>query len=169
MEPPPAPSAPRSFWRRRVVDPVVALLTQGVTAEKIAQTLAVGAVCSLFPFFGTTSLLNLGVGLALRMNQPILQAFNQLLGPVQVVMILVYVRMGEWIWRAGESRFTVGEVLRTFREESFVEFLNRFGVAGLHALTAWLITAPLLLAAVYYPLRPVLHRLARRIGTESTK
>jgi len=167
VEPLPSPPAARSFWRRRILDPIVALLTQGVTAEKITRTLAVGTLCSLFPFFGATSLLNLGVGLALRMNQPILQTLNQLLGPLQVVMILVYIRIGEWVWGAGASRVTVQEILRVFREESFMEFLNRFGLAGWHAFTAWVITAPLLLALVYVPSRPLIHRLSRRIRKET--
>lgn len=153
-----------SFWRRRIVAPIIALLTQGVTAEKVARTLGVGTVCSLFPFFGTTSALNLVVGLWLRMNQPILQTINQLLGPLQVVLILVYVRLGEQVWRAGEDRFTVAEMLRVFRDETFVAFLDRFGRAGWHAFTGWLLTAPLLFALVYFSLRPVLRRVAGRTG-----
>lgn len=151
----------RGFWSRRVVDPLVAQLTQGVTPDKLAATLAVGSGCSLFPFLGFTSLLNLAVGVRLRMNQPILQTLNQVLGPVQLVMIVIYVRGGEWLWRASEDRFTVTEVLRVFREASLGEFLQRFGWASVHAFTAWTLTTPLLIAAVYYALRPVMRRLAR--------
>jgi hypothetical protein len=106
-------------------------------------------------------LLNLAVGIRLRMNQPILQTLNQLLGPVQLLLILAYVRLGEWLWRAEGTRFTVGDMLRTFRDETFLVFLERFGWAGIHALTAWIVTTPLLLAVIYYPLRPVMRRLAR--------
>lgn len=151
----------RGFWQRRLIDPLVAQLTQGVTPDRLAATLAVGTACSLFPFLGLTSLLNLIVGIRLRMNQPILQTLNQLLGPLHLLMILVYVRLGEWLWRIEGGRFTIGDMLRTFRDETFVVFLERFGWAGIHALTAWIITAPLLLAVLYYPLRPVLRRLAR--------
>lgn len=151
----------RGFWSRRVVDPLVAQLTQGVTPDKLAATLAVGTVCSLLPFLGFTSLLNLAVGLRLRMNQPILQTLNQLLGPLQLVLIVGYVRLGEWLWRAGENQFTVAEVLRVFREASLGEFLQRFGWAGVHAFTAWALTAPLLIAVVYYATRPVMLKLAR--------
>ena len=56
------------------------------------------------------------------MNQPILQALNQLLGPVQLALILVYVRGGELIWGAGPSQFTLAEMLRIFREASLGEF-----------------------------------------------
>ncbi len=149
------------FWTRRVVDPLVAQLTQGVTPDKLAATLAVGTACSLFPFLGFTSLLNLGVGLWLRMNQPILQTFNQLLGPLQLVLIIAYVRVGEWLWRAQESRFTIAEVLRVFREANLAEFLQQFGWAGVHAFTAWVLTTPFLIVALYYILRPIMRHLAK--------
>lgn len=157
----PAEPARPSFWQRRVRDPIVVLFTQGITPDKVALTLAVGTACSLFPFLGFTSLFNLGVGLWLRLNQPILQTLNQLLGPVHLVMIVAYVRLGEWLWRMQDDRFTVAELLRVFREASFGEFLHRFGWAGVHAFTAWALTAPLLIVALYYGLRPALRRLAR--------
>lgn len=155
-----APTPRHGFWRRRLVDPLVAQLTQGVTPGKLAATLAVGTACALFPFFGFTTLLALGAGLALRMNQPILQTLNQLLGPLQLVMILVYVRAGEWIWHAHENRFSIADMLRTFRDASLGEFLQRFGWAGIHAFTAWFISAPLIIIGIYYPLRPVMDKLA---------
>lgn len=163
-EPSPAPAAtPASgFWRRRLVQPVRDQLTQGITPDRLAATFAVGTTCSLLPFLGLTSLLNLAVGVPLRLNQPILQTLNQILGPVQLALILGYVRVGEAIWGAEGAHFTVGEVLRVFREETFGVFLREFGWAGVHAFTAWLLTAPLLTAAVYFALRPVFRRVAAR-------
>jgi uncharacterized protein (DUF2062 family) len=153
---------PDTFWQRRVRTPVVALFTQGVTPDRVALAFAVGSVCSLFPFLGFTSLLNLGAGLWLRLNQPLLQTLNQVLGPVQLVLIVVYVRFGEWLWRAPDGRFTLGEMLRVFREADLGGFLQRFGWAGIHAFTAWALTSPLLGAAVYFSLRPALRRLASK-------
>lgn len=157
-----APALSRSFWQRRVRDPLLALFTQGITPDRVALTLGVGSVCSLFPFLGFTSLLNLGVGLKLRLNQPLLQTLNQVLGPAQLVMIVVYVRLGEWLWRAQDERFTITEMLKVFREASLGEFLQQFGWAGIHAFTAWTVTSPLLLATVFYLARPALRRLASK-------
>ncbi|MFH1496802.1 MAG: DUF2062 domain-containing protein [Verrucomicrobiota bacterium] len=158
---PPAPH--RSFWRRRLLDPIAALLTQGVTPDKIAATLATALTFGLFPFLGTTTTICLLVGLWFRMNQPILQTINQLLTPLHLVMILVYVRLGERIWGAStEDKFSVIDMLRAFDELTFREFFHRFGQAGLHALTAWTLTAPLLFCAVYYGTRPLLRRFVRR-------
>lgn len=157
-----SPSPPLGFCRWRVVQPIRTQLTQGVAPDQIAATLAVGTACSLFPFLGFTSILNLLVGLGLRMNQAVLQSLNQLLGPLQIALILIYVRIGEFIWRSTERRFTVQEMLREFRELSIVDFLQQFGWAGTHALTAWLVTSPLLVAGIYVAVRPAIHRASRK-------
>lgn len=167
------PTAPiatpkRGFWQRRLIDPIKQQLTQGVTPQRVSFSLALGTVCSLFPFLGFTSLLNLGVGLALRLNQPILQVLNQLLGPVQLIMILVYVKGGEFIWGATDQAFSVTDMISRFAELSIREFLAEFGWAGIHAFTAWILTAPVLFALVYLPLRPVIERLARRRHASSS-
>lgn len=151
---------PESFWRRRVVTPVLAQLKQGVTPDKIALTLAVGTACSLLPFLGFTALLNLGVGLWLRLNQPILQTLNQVLGPLQLVLILVYVRIGERIWSAPEMPLSVTVLAKAFTDDPGA-FMQRFGWTGVHAATAWGLSAPVIMAAVYFPLRGVMRRVAR--------
>lgn len=142
-------------------DPILALLTQGVTPDKVAATFAVGTAVSLFPFLGFTTTFNIGIGLWLRMNQPLLQAINYLLTPLHLVMILVYVRVGESIWGAREDRFSISDLLTTFRNDSISEFIHRFGWAGIHAFTAWLISVPFIIVGLYYGLRPLMRRIAR--------
>lgn len=148
------------FWRRRIVDPLIRLLRHGTSPEELARALAAGTVCSLFPFFGTTSALNLLVGWWQKLNQPVMQTVNQLLGPAQLAMIVVYVWLGEWIWGVDGPRFSVTEMLTVFRDASWGDFLRHFGWAGIHAFTAWALTAPVIAGAVYVLLRPVIRRVA---------
>ena len=157
-------SSLRGKLSRRLLVPLRAQLIQGTTPEQLALTLGVGAACSLFPFLGFTALLNLGVGMALRLNQPILQTLNQLLGPLQLILILVYVRIGETIWGATGERFTLSDMLETFRDASVPEFLARFGWAGVHALTAWLLSAPVIVLAARAASRPALRRLGSALS-----
>ncbi|MFO1448576.1 MAG: DUF2062 domain-containing protein [Opitutaceae bacterium] len=164
---PPSPVRHRTFWQRRLVDPVLALLTQGVTPDKIAFTLAMGTGLSMFPFLGFTSLLNLGVGLWLRLNQPILQTLNQLLGPVHLLMIILYVRVGESIWGAEQIPFSIRVLLETFRDQPLSVFLHRFGWAGVHAFTAWALTFPILVFVLNLILRPILRHAARTLFDSS--
>lgn len=125
----------------------------------MAATLATGVVCSLLPVLGATSLLNLGVGLACRMNQPVLQALNQILGPVQIAMIFVYVRLGEGLWGAIPQSLSPSAIILAFSELSTRDFLAQFGWTGIHALTAWILTAPVLFLIVFLPLQPVFRRM----------
>lgn len=155
------PPAPDSFWRRRVVLPLLAQLKQGATPERMALSVGVGTACSLLPFLGFTTVLNLGVGVWLKLNQPIMQVLNQLLGPLQLVMIVGYVRVGEVIWRAAPMPLSVGTLMKSFKDDPWV-FLQRFGWTGVHAATAWLLSVPLIVGGIFYGLRPVLRKLAAR-------
>ena len=79
------PAAPKpSFLRRRIVGPITARLTQGITPGRIAFTLGLGVALSLFPFLGFTMILCFVVAAALKLTQPITQILNQLLWPVWI-------------------------------------------------------------------------------------
>ena len=163
---PTAPVSRPGFWRRRVREPLIALLTQGASPEKLSSGLAWSAVCSLFPFLGCTTGLNALVAWWRGLNQPLAQAINYALTPLHLVMILVYVRLGEWIWVADDEHFSVTEMLKSFHELNVADFLRKFSFAGVHAFTAWALTAPLLWFAVYQAARPALRRLAHLLPAD---
>ena len=148
------------FWRRRLLAPVVEQLTLGVTPDRLAITLAVATTTAIFPLLGATTALTLGAGLALRLNQVVVHTVNQLLAPVQLLLILAYVRAGEWLWRAPVDHFSVTDVVRTFHENGWSEFLRRFGWAGVHAVTAWVVSAPFVGLGIYLLARVPLARMA---------
>jgi hypothetical protein len=156
----PAPTQP-SIWHRRLVAPLRTQLTRGVTPDRLAFTVAVGTACSLFPFLGCTTLLNLAVGLRLRLNQPVLQTVNYLLSAAQLALILVYVRLGELVWQAPPVPLSLMQLIHAFKDSPWI-FLQRFAWTGVHAATAWLLSVPLIVAAIYFPLRPVLRRFSTR-------
>ena len=164
---PPAPAASptRTFWQRRFRDPVIAQLTQGITPEKIALTLAIGSSCALFPIIGTTTLLCFLVALLLRLNQPIIQLLNQVLWPVQVSAIFACVHLGETVTGAPRVSFSLTRMSQLFWD-SPVKFFNEFGATALHAVVGWTLVAPFYIAAVYYLTRPIL-RTVNRLRTEA--
>lgn len=160
------PATPRGFWQRRVAGPLAGFLSQGFTPSALAQAIALGAVCGLLPFIGATTLLALGAGVVFRLNQPVMQAVNYALSPVQVVMIPVFVQAGAWMFGADTDQFSVTGMLEAARDLSVWEFLQQFGQAGIYAFVAWLAAAPFVFAAVLWSVRPSLRRLARaRAGT----
>ena len=158
----PADSAhpPRTFWQRRVLDPVVHQLTQGITPEKIALTVAVGSALALFPILGTTTLLCLLVGIVLRLNQPIIQAVNYLCYPIHIPLIWWMVRTGEWLFGEPHRAFKMRVLANLFWEEP-LQFLRVFGLTGLHAIVVWAILAPFWILLVYHLLLPVFREMTR--------
>jgi hypothetical protein len=76
-------------------------------------------------------------------------------------MILVYVRIGEKIWGAPEMPLSVRVLAQSFTDDPGA-FLRRFGWTGVHAATAWALSVPVIVAAVYFPLRGVMRRVAAR-------
>ena len=156
----PDPVAPKaSFFRRRIVAPITAQLTQGITPDRIAFTLGLGVALSLFPFLGFTTILCFAVAAALRLNQPIVQVLNQLMWPLWIPMVAVYIKVGAAIYGAAAMPFDPAEVSRLFLT-SQGEFWAKFGMVGVHAFTAWILSVPLITGAIYYASRPALRRLA---------
>ena len=157
----PAAVAPQSFWRRRVVAPITAQLRQGITPEKIALTLALGGVLGIFPILGTSTALCALAGFWLRLNQPIIQLVNYLMYPLQIILLLPFYRAGEKLFgQPPVPIFSVGELLERFSAGPW-QFLVDYGRVGLYGIVVWLLLAPLLVAAGYFILAPLLRRLQR--------
>ena len=156
-------SGMRGFLRRRVADPLLLLLKQGLTPETLALSLALGASLGLFPVLGATTALCVAAGLALRLSHPALQVANYVVYPLQVPLILVFVRIGERIVGAAPMPFSVERLLVFFREDPLA-FLERFGWTGLHGILGWLTVAPLVGGALYAGLVPLLRHAARRVA-----
>ena len=167
-----APIAPtRTFWQRRVRDPIVIQLTQGMTPEKLSLTIAAGSACALFPVFGVTSLLCFVVALVLRLTQPIMQILNQLLLPVHVATIMLCLRLGETLFRVPAA-----ERLMLSPRQIHLRYFTHFWSHPIHDITfyvtdnadsviysivAWALVTPIYVAAVYYFTLPILREIQR--------
>lgn len=152
------------FWRRRVVAPLRALLLQGLAPDTLALSLAVGVVLGLFPIIGATTLLCLAAAAALRLNHVAVQLANQAAYPLQIPLILVFVRLGERLVGAPAASLDPRLLARHFREDA-AGFLREFGLTGLHGVLGWLVVAPVLLLAFVLLLRPAVRRLDATLRT----
>ena len=153
------PSRLKKFWQERVVAVIVAQFTQGFTPQKIALTIALGLNLAVFPILGSTTLLCALVAFCLKLNQPVIQLVNWLAYPLQFMLLLGFVRIGEWVMRATPVSFSIPELLQKF-QESPIKFMQDFGMTGVHGIIAWLLIAPFVAALIYFLLLPPLKKLA---------
>ena len=154
------PSRLKKFWRERVLGLIIAQLTQGATPQKIALTIALGFNLGIFPILGASTLLAAVAGFCLKLNQPVIQLVNWLVAPLQLTLILVFVRIGEWLVRAPRISFSVPELIHKF-SESPGKFFHEFGMTGVHGIIAWLVLAPGVAMILYLLLLPPLKKLAQ--------
>lgn len=155
---------PPSFWQRRIVTPIVAQLTQGVTPEKIALTVALGSALSVFPILGSTTILCALAGIWFRLNQPIIQLVNYLAYPLQLILLIPFYRAGEHLLGRAPIPLSISLFFERIRA-GFLQFLKDFGMVAVGGILVWLILAPLFVVTVYYltraPLRALAHRTRR--------
>jgi uncharacterized protein (DUF2062 family) len=152
---------PRTFWQRRVVEPVVRQMTQGISPEKIALTLAVGSACGVFPVPGTTTLLCLFVGIGLRLNQAIIQVVNGVLTPIHVALFFLFVNAGDLL--TGTPHVKVGfHALETMIWDDPRHFLRLFDGVIFHALLGWAVLAPIWIVLTYNIALPTLREIKRQ-------
>ena len=156
-----AGAAPRTAWQRHVIDPIAAQLTQGITPEKVALTLAVGSALAFFPILGTTTLLCLAAGILLRLNQPIIQLVNALCTPFHLPVIYFTVRLGNWLFAAPYEHVSM-RMMNHMLWEDPREFFEKFGMNALHAMAAWACITPLWIPGVFMLALPVLREALRR-------
>lgn len=155
------PAAPReSFWRRRIVAPIVGQLRQGITPEKIALTIALGAVIGVFPILGSSTLLCALVAFALRLNQPVIQLVNYFAYPLQLVLLIPLLRAGER-FGAPHLALSIPQLAERFQAGAW-QFILDFGLIALGGAAAWCVLAPVATAILYFGLRGPLRVLAAR-------
>jgi uncharacterized protein (DUF2062 family) len=150
----------QNFWKRRIVAPIVAQLTQGVTPQKIALTIALGFMLGVFPILGSTTVLCGLAAVFLRLNQPIIQLVNYLGYPLQVALLIPFYRAGEHLLGRAPIPLSVPLLFQRFSAD-FWQFLRDFGMIAIGGILVWLILAPPISALVYFSVLPALRRLAR--------
>ncbi len=149
----------KSGWcRRRLVSPVVAQLTRGISPERLAWAVALGMVLGVFPVMGTTTLICLFAGWAFGLNQPVLHVFSTVVYPLHLALILVFIRMGGHLFNAPLIPFSIPELIGKFKD-SPLQFGRDFGMAAFHGVVAWLLVAPFATLLIKMITLPVLRRL----------
>lgn len=149
-----------SFWQRRVLAPILAQLTQGITPDRVALSLAIGAVLALFPVLGSTTILCAAAGVALGLNQPIIQLVNWLCAPLQLALLIPFYRAGEHLG-APHLALSAAQLVERCRA-GLLRFVLDFGLIALGGVGVWCLLAPPAAALLYFGLRRPLRSLAQR-------
>jgi uncharacterized protein (DUF2062 family) len=115
-----------------------AWLHQGISPRRLALTLALGFAIGCIPVIGIPTVLCAAIAIVLRLNLPAIQAANYLAMPLQLILIVPFVRMGGWLLASGKNQVPSAAAMM---RSPLSELTTRMSSLAGHALFAWLIIA----------------------------
>lgn len=142
------------WFRRRVRDPLLRMLREGLSPEGLAWSLSVGLAFGIIPLWGTATALCAGAALAFRLNQPAMQLANYLAYPLQLAMLIPFIRMGERLFGAPRLPLSLTVIQEALRQDAWAA-LGLFWTSLWHASVAWLLVVPLPTVLLAWGLAPV--------------
>lgn len=142
-----------------MVKPLLALLKQGMSPDRLALCVAIGVVVGNIPILGVSTILCAGIALAFGLNLPAIQIVQAAMAPTQILLIIPFVRLGEWILRVPPQRVSVKEGMELLKQGA-VHAIAALWDAILHAGCAWILVAPVAIFSLYKLLTPVFERAA---------
>lgn len=132
----------------------------GITAQKLALTVALGFVIGIMPFFGLATLVCTLLGLRFRLNIPALLLICYLAAPLHLLLYLPFIRTGIIIFGADEFRLTVEEMVQLFQED-WLKAVKKLWLANLLGVAAWLILSIPITGLVYLVMLPIFRKYVR--------
>jgi uncharacterized protein (DUF2062 family) len=152
------------FFYRRLARPILELLRQGITPEKIALSVALGAALGIFPAIGLSTTFCAIAALFLRLNLPAIQIANYFVYPLQIALLLPFFRLGEKLFRAPHLPISVEQIHAMIRADIW-QAIRLLWTTTWHAIAVWCLVAPAFVAALYTILAPALRYKMSRISS----
>jgi uncharacterized protein (DUF2062 family) len=159
----------KGFFQRKIVAPVVKMLKQGISQEKVALSIAWGVMLGIFPVLGTTTILCAVAAVILRLNLPIIQLANWLVYPLQLAFLFPFFFAGAYLFGSGPLTHDAQELIFLFQRDLLSAVILLKDIV-LHAVLVWLCMAPVAIILLYWVLKLFLKKIPiHRYPTEFSR
>jgi uncharacterized protein (DUF2062 family) len=145
---------------RTAQENVLDWLKCGIAPRQLAFTLALGFAIGCIPLVGVTTGICALVALVLKLNMPAIQAANWMAMPLQLVLLIPFLRLGQWMFRGQTVSFNPGQLFSQIEAAPWHVVAQMSGVFA-HATLAWMILAVPALLLITALLTPVLRRVSK--------
>lgn len=135
----------KAFISSKILVPLLELLRQGITPEKLALSVALGFIVGIIPFMGVSTAICALLAIMFDLNVVSIQIINYVAYPLQLVLYIPFIRAGESILGSSASGLTISGI-KTLFNEGFLSAVNILWYANLQGILVWLIiTVPVTL------------------------
>ncbi|MEH0158092.1 DUF2062 domain-containing protein [Limibacter armeniacum] len=158
----PLPKA--SFLKRKLIDPLLNLLKQGISPHKLALSVALGTAVGVFPLFGTSTTICLILGFLLGLNQPATQLANYFVYPLQLILLVPFIQVGTHYFGPESFSISATELSEQFTADWFGT-IQRLGGVLMAAVLAWCVTMLPSSFLIYLVTKPIFKRVVRNFDS----
>ena len=127
---------------------IIALFKQGLTPIELTQSIIVSGLISTIPILGVSTFLLTALSLKRKLNLPIMIAQSYLMWPIQVIMIIPFINIGEFVFSVPKTNHSAQEIIASF-QNSFFATLSHLSFELLCGFGGWLLTAVPFSVGVY--------------------
>jgi uncharacterized protein (DUF2062 family) len=149
----------KNWLYRWLIEPLLALLRQGISPRRLALCVAIAIVVGNIPILGVSTILCAFIALIFRLNLPAIQLVQAAMAPTQILLIIPFVRLGEWILRVPPQPVSIRAAF-ALMAQGIWHTVEVLWDSILHASLAWALLAPLCIHLLYRLLAPLFERAA---------
>ena len=150
----------RRAAHERVGKPILTLLRQGASPDRLAVSFALGAIIGVFPLVGATTAICAAVAVVFRLNLPVIQIANYLVYALQLALLIPFVKFGAFLFQVPPPPLSLEELTALFAADFWGTFASFFWVIA-RAAAAWAVAALPAAAVLSAALIPLFRRIQR--------
>jgi hypothetical protein len=137
---------------------LLAFLIMGITPEQLAFCIALGVVLGIMPALGIPTVFCTFAAILFRVNLAAIQLINFCVYPVQLALLIPFIRAGEWLFGARALELSLEKVQKMLEADLWGTVFSLWATT-LRAVVVWIIVAPAILAVIYVIFLPLLRKL----------
>ena len=151
----------KGIFHRKIIRPLLGFLKQGVTPTKLSIALSLGFLIGVLPLPGMTTIICSIIALIFRLNMPAMQLVNQVLYPAQLILLLPFIRGGEYLLDSTPLKLNAEEIFELFKAD-FLKGIETVGSALGAGVVSWTVFSIPAYFLLYYVTYYFLNRYAQR-------
>ena len=145
--------------RKRIIDPLVGFLKQGISPRSLALAITAGVVISYIPIFGISTLLCLLAIWLMRLNPAVVLLANNLAYPLQFILYIPFLRAGEWLFNAPKTPFSISEILEMAKQNLWHLILTLWQ-STMYGMVVWVIVSIPVAVVLFYILKTAITKFS---------
>ena len=128
------------FTRLKPVRQLQTIFTRGATPRELSLAIALSVPLGIIPIFGFVTPLATALAIRFRLNVPLVLGLMYLALPLQLLMFVPFLRMGEFLFQLPPLPFSPSEIMMKIETTGWGLF-QQIWVNNLAAIAAWMLLA----------------------------